>query len=378
MRGLVVGGCGLVGSHIVDSLLERGWEVRILDNLEPQTHSQLNSTYGIPPSWTPKEAEFIFGDVRALDNSPWTDAIFGDVDVVFHQAAFGGFSPDPRKMVDVNTLGTVNVLVAAAHAGVGKVVVASSQAVYGFGRYYCPEGHGFYERMYESTHFTPSGRGAVEGDIGWEHVCPQCGEEAAPLLLREDFPIEPSSPYAVSKYAAERLAMGEWPMPVVALRYSMVYGPRQSASNPYTGVTSLFSNRILHGLPPVIYEDGLQTRDFTFVEDVARANLLVAEDSRANGCVFNVGTGVPTSVLDFTRLLCAAYGSEVEPLLSGEYRPQDARHVVTDASKLRALGWEPQVPVADGVERFAAWFAEQARTDVVDASDELRAAGILR
>jgi len=344
MRALCTGGCGLVGSHIVDLLLARGDDVVILDNLEPVTHPS-----GMP-AWTKAQrgVSVVMGDIR--DYGMLLGVMHG-VDVVFHQAAFGGFSPDPRKMVEVNTLGTVNVLTAAAHAGVSKAVVASSQAVYGKDK--------------ERTAWD------------FEHRAWEGERESYPFAETDE--CYPESPYAISKYAAERLTLfGGWPFPVVALRYALTFGPRQSASNPYTGVTSLFSNRILHGLPPVIFEDGLQTRDFTYVEDVASANLHVAYEPRADGNVYNVGTGVATTVLNFARTLCRAYGTDIEPVLSGEYRPQDARHVITDPSRLRALGWEPQVSVSEGVRRFADWFAAQPERPVVDASDELRSVGVIR
>ena len=141
----------------------------------------------------------------------------------------------------------------------------------------------------------------------------------------------------------------------VSLRYALTYGPRQSIFNPYTGVCSIFSTRLLNGLPPVIYEDGRQMRDFTFVGDVARANVLVMEDDSINGSVFNVGTGVGTSVMDFACLLRDAYGVDVSPGTPGEYRPMDFRHLIADNSNLRAHGWEPSVPVGVGVRRYAEW-----------------------
>jgi dTDP-L-rhamnose 4-epimerase len=144
-------------------------------------------------------------------------------------------------------------------------------------------------------------------------------------------------------------------VPTVALRYSLTYGPRQSLFNPYTGICSIFSTRILSGKPPVIYEDGRQTRDFVYVGDVARANLLVAERDEADYQVYNVGTGVATTVLDFVQTLARVYGRQVSPILRGEFRPGDFRHLTTDATRLRALGWEPRVSLAEGLQRYAAW-----------------------
>jgi dTDP-L-rhamnose 4-epimerase len=170
--------------------------------------------------------------------------------------------------------------------------------------------------------------------------------------------VNPLLPYAMSKYWNEMLALklGKlYHIPTVALRYSLTYGPRQSLFNPYTGVCSIFSTRILNGKPPVVYEDGCQTRDFVFVEDVAAANLLVAEKDEAVDQVYNVGTGVATTVLKFIDNLGRVYGRSVQPELRDEFRPGDFRHLVADASRLRALGWEPKVPLEEGLQRYAVW-----------------------
>ena len=191
-------------------------------------------------------------------------------------------------------------------------------------------------------------------------LCPLCGRAMAGVPIDESH-VNPLTPYALSKYMNEimTLNLGKlYGIPSVALRYSLTYGPRQSLFNPYTGVTSMFSTRILNNLPPVIYEDGRQRRDFIFVEDVARANLLVAESEAADGQVFNVGTGVATTVLDFVGLLNRAYGRSVAPVLRGEFRPGDFRHLSTDASKLCALDWVPRVSLAEGLRRYAAWIEQ--------------------
>jgi dTDP-L-rhamnose 4-epimerase len=170
--------------------------------------------------------------------------------------------------------------------------------------------------------------------------------------------------YALSKYFEERLTLAlgrEWSIPAVSLRYALTYGPRQSIFNPYTGICSIFSTRLINGLPPVIYEDGRQTRDFVFVEDVARANVLVMEDDRANGQVFNVGTGKGTTVMEFACLLRDAYDAKVDPVTPGEFRPMDFRHLIADNSKITALGWKPTVPVAEGVRRYADWIMSRPR-----------------
>lgn len=340
MKALVTGGAGLIGSHIADLLLEKGHEVRILDNLAKPTHLRGR------PDWIPAEAEFLEGDVRNRDD---LDRALESVDWVFHQAADGGFTSGISHYFTNNSLPTAVLyeLIRDKHP-VQKVVTASSQAVYGEGKYACPE-HG---PQY------PQPRPVEQMRVrDWEHHCQECGVSMTGVPIDESH-INPLLPYAMSKYWNEMMALNLgrlYDIPTVALRYSLTYGPRQSLFNPYTGVCSIFSTRILNDKPPVIYEDGLQTRDFVFVEDVARANVLVAERDEPNFQVYNVGTGVATTVLDFVATLARVYGREVAPELRSEFRPGDFRHLYTDATRLRALGWEPQVSLEEGLHRYATW-----------------------
>lgn len=340
MKALVTGGAGLIGSHIVDLLLEKGHQVRILDNLARPTHLHGR------PDWIPTEVEFLEGDVRNRDD---LDRALEGVDWVFHQAADGGFTSAISHYFVNNALPTAVIyeLIRDKHP-VQKVVVASSQAVYGEGKYVCPQ-HG---PQYPQPRSVEQMRAQ-----DWELHCPECGSSMAGVPIDESH-VNPLLPYAMSKYWSEMMALNLgklYRVPTVALRYSLTYGPRQSLFNPYTGVCSIFSTRILNGKPPVIYEDGRQTRDFVFVEDVARANVLVAEKEEANFQVYNVGTGVATTVLEFVATLEHAYGRDVQPALRGEFRPGDFRHLFTDAACLRSLGWEPQVSLEEGLRRYAAW-----------------------
>jgi dTDP-L-rhamnose 4-epimerase len=340
LKALVTGGAGLIGSHIVDLLIAKGHQVRILDNLAKPTHLK-----GMP-AWVNPQAELILGDVRSRDD---LDCALEGVDWVFHQAADGGFTSAISHYFTNNSLPTAVLyeLIRDKHP-VKKVVTASSQAVFGEGKYVCAE-HG-------PCYPTPRPVEQLRQRL-WELRCPLCGQQMQRIPIDETH-VNPLLPYAMSKYMNEILALNLgklYDIPTVALRYSLTYGPRQSLFNAYTGVTSIFSTRILSGKPPVIYEDGRQTRDFIFVEDVARANLLVAERPEADYQAFNVGTGVATSVLDFVALLNEVYGKDVQPELRAEFRPGDFRHLVTDAGKLRSLGWGPQVTVRDGLRRYAAW-----------------------
>ena len=343
---LVTGGAGLIGSHIVDAALAAGWSVRILDNLQPQTHR-----HGKPP-WVPREAEFIHGDVR--HRRTWERALDG-IDIVFHQAAYGGYMPEIAKFIDSNGVGTALMLetIRDRRLPVQKVVVASSQAVYNEGAYCCPE-HG---------HFYGATRPVAQLERGdFDVHCPRCGAVAAPVPTDERAPTGGENVYAISKMIQERLVIS-WGraagIPVVALRYSCTYGPRQSLFNPYTGVIAIFCTRLANGLPPVVYEDGRQSRDLIFVEDVARANLLVASDPRADGQVFNVGTGQAATIGDLATLLAERLDTPIAPHLPGEFRPGEMRALISDASRLGALGFAPAVGLGEGIDRYLDWVRAQ-------------------
>jgi dTDP-L-rhamnose 4-epimerase len=345
-RALVTGGAGLIGSHIVDAALVTGWDVRILDNLQPQTHRD-----GKPP-WVPREAEFIQGDVR--HRRVWERALDG-IDVVFHQAAYGGYMPEIAKFIASNGVGTALMLetIRDRDLPVRKVVIASSQAVYNEGAYCCLE-HG---------HFYGTTRPIAQLECGnFDVHCPACGVAAAPTPTDEEAPTGGENVYAISKMIQERLAIS-WSratgIPVVALRYSCAYGPRQSLFNPYTGVIAIFCTRLANDLPPVVYEDGRQSRDLIFVEDVARANLLVADDPRADGQIFNVGTGQAAAIGELARMLAARLGKPIDPVLPGEFRPGEMRALITDASRIGALGFAPRVPLDEGIDRYLDWVRAQ-------------------
>jgi dTDP-L-rhamnose 4-epimerase len=341
LKALVTGGAGLIGSHIVDLLLQKGHTVRILDNLSKPTHLK-----GLP-DWIPGEAEFILGDVRVRED---LDRALEGVDWVFHQAAYGGFTDAISYYFTNNSLPTAELyeLIRDRHPSVKKVITASSQAVYGEGKYIC--------KIHGPCY--PEPRSVAQLQIrDWELKCPECRAPMEGIPI-DEVHVNPRLPYAMSKYWNEMMALNlgrMYQIPTVALRYSLTYGPRQSLFNPYTGICSIFSTRILAGKSPVVYEDGCQTRDFVFVEDVARANVMVAETESANGQAFNVGTGVATSVLDFVANLGTVYKREAKPILREEFRPGDFRHLVADNSRLKALGWTPQISLSEGLQRYADW-----------------------
>lgn len=345
-RALVTGGAGLIGSHLVDLLVKKGHSVRILDNLEPQTHPQGK------PSWVNPEADFIQGDVR--DEATLSRALEG-VQWVFHQAAFGGFTPETSKYLDVNVKGTARIfeLVAQGKYKVEKIVVASSQAVYGEGAYECTQDGPAFQVARSLAN--------LQRKI-WDPPCPKCGKSLKAVPTPEEKNRLCETPYALSKEFAERLALAQGRqlgVPVVALRYGVTYGPRQSIFNPYTGVASIFSTQILNDLSPLIYEDGEQTRDFVYVGDIARANLFAMENTSANFGVFNVGTGKATPVSRLAKTLAFIYGKKIEPKIPGEFRSGDVRHLVLDASKLNRLGFRAGTSLEEGLGFFTDWIKTQ-------------------
>ncbi len=366
-RALVTGGAGLIGSHVTDLLLAEGWAVRVLDNLEPVTHR------GRRPPWLASEAEFANADVR--DRVALRTALDG-VDVVVHQAAYGGYMPEIAKFVEVNSLGTANLLeiVRDERLPVRKVVVASSQAVYREGAAHCPD-HGA---------VTPGPRDDARMAAGlWAVPCPLCGRDTRPVPTPESAPLGGESTYAITKVDQERLTLAwsrQTGIPAVALRYSCTYGPRQSLMNPYTGLIAIVATRLLNGLAPVLYEDGRQTRDLVFVEDVARANLVALTTDALDGLPVNVGSGHGTEVREVTRIVGEALGVAIAPELRGEFRPGEMRHLTSDISRAAAAGWTPTVGLEEGIARYVAWISGQGDVAEYFAEAErgLRRAGIVR
>ena len=365
-RALVTGGAGLIGSHVADLLRREGWTVRILDNLEPQTHREGK------PAWIGNDVEFVEGDV--VDRETITAAL-RDIDIVFHQAAYGGYMPEIAKYVQVNSFGTAQMLevIREQNLPIKKIIVASSQAVYSEGAGDCPE-HGL---------VFPEVRPIAQLERGdWNVHCPICGAVTTSAPTPERAPVGGETVYGLTKVDQEKLVLlwgKQIGIPTVALRYSCTYGPRQSIFNPYTGVIAIFCTRLLNDLPPVLYEDGEQTRDFSFVEDIARANLLAAESDQLDGLPVNVGSGAGVSIRTIAEQISEALDIQIAPEVNSEFRPGEMRHLTSDTARIRAAGYQPQVDLATGIRRYLDWIRQQAdvRDYFSEAANILRSKGIV-
>ena len=374
MRVLVTGGAGFIGSHTVDALLARGHDVRVFDGFVEPVHAAGR------PSALPRGVEVLTGDVR--DKHQWERALVG-ADVVFHLAAYQDYLPDFSKFFHVNCAGTALLYEVAVEqsAALSRVIVASSQAVYGEGRYRCPNltcpGSAV-----EREHF-PDIRSEAQLARGvWDHTCPSCGEVLRPRLTDERT-TNPRNQYAISKYTQELIALTlgkRYGIPTTVARYSITQGPRQSFRNAYSGVCRLFSMNSLLGRPPRIYEDGRQLRDFVNIEDVVSANMLLMEHPGAVGEVFNVGGGRAYTVLEFAEIVRQVTGADVAPEIRGEYRFGDTRHIISDIRKLQALGWTPQHPPEKSVRDYVGWIKTQAELDgILDHAERTMVTrGVLR
>jgi dTDP-L-rhamnose 4-epimerase len=370
VRALVTGGAGFIGSHLVDRLLADGIEVRILDSLDAQVHEGR-------PEYLAADAELVVGDVRDADV---VSRSLAGVDRVVHLAAAVGVGQsmyEIERYTSVNAIGAAVLLeqVLEVRDRIEKLVVASSMSIYGEGLYRCDT---------EQIEIAPPPRSDEQlAARDWEVRCPSCGDKLRPLPTPETKPLAPDSIYAVGKRDHEEMfrAFGRaYRVPVTALRFFNVYGPRQALSNPYTGVAAIFASRLLNGRPPVVFEDGRQTRDFVHVSDIVRGALAALEPGAAVDRALNLGTGQAVSVLDVAQALGDGLGVDVEPEIRGEYRAGDIRHCFSDISLARAeLGYEPQVSFEDGTRELVGWLAEQEARDLVDeATAALQERGLAR
>ncbi|MBI2593029.1 NAD-dependent epimerase/dehydratase family protein [Candidatus Daviesbacteria bacterium] len=339
---LVTGGAGFIGSHLVDALINKGFRVRVLDNLSRPTHD------GKIPDWLNNTAEFIRGDVRIKKD--WIKALSG-VGVVFHLASYMDYHPDFSRYFDTNVKSTALLyeIVVGKKLPVKKIIVASSQSVYGEGKYTCP-GHGvFYARMRSETQLKKH---------EWEVCCPKDGKAAEILPEFETDELSPQSPYAVSKLASEKLCqiLGQtYRIPSIALRYSIVLGERQSFRHFYSGALRDFCVRAMAGLEILTHEDAMQIRDFVNIHDVTQAHLLVLESKKADYQVLNVGSGRTSRIIDLANTVCNAAKIIHKPLATGKFRINSPRNSVMSIGKLKKLGYKPKYDLKDSVFEYLHW-----------------------
>jgi dTDP-L-rhamnose 4-epimerase len=338
---LVTGGAGFIGSHIVELLIADGHEVRVLDNVLPTAHRRRPEVH--------PDADFIEGDLR--DPRVVSAALVG-VDAVCHQGAMVGLGADILDLpayVGHNDLGTAVLLAELARGNFdGRVVLASSMVVYGEGRYRC-ERHGIVSPAPRDIQALASG--------DFEVACPRCGAELAPEPIPESAALDPRNVYAATKLHQEHLGFAfsrETGVPVVALRYHNVYGPRMPRDTPYAGVASIFRSALENGQSPRVFEDGGQLRDFVHVRDVARANVLALTMPAPISGAFNIGSGDPRTILDMAQALAVACHGGPDPVVTGEFRRGDVRHVFAATELAREmLGFIPQEGFAEGMTEFA-------------------------
>jgi dTDP-L-rhamnose 4-epimerase len=372
---LITGGAGFIGSHLVDKLIEkRNHEVSILDNLEEQVHGKTNK----PPSYLNKKSKFIQGSVN--DYKKLEDLVKRN-EVIFHLAASVGVGQSMyqiEKYVHNNITGLANlldILVNTEH-NVEKIIIASSNTVYGESKSQCNKCGVIFPKLRSLRQLKYK---------DWELNCPKCESKTKPLLTDEKSPLNPSSIYAFSKEAQEKLSLmigNTYGINTTILRFFLVYGTRQALSNPYTGVCSIFSTRALKGKPPIVFEDGNQTRDFVHVSDVCQALVLAMEKNIANGEIFNVGTGSPITIKDVAELIVKKINPELKPIYNQQFRIGDIRHCVADISKIKnKLGFSPNISFKEGIDDLIEWIKIQ-KLNIQETSDqailELKEKGLLK
>jgi dTDP-L-rhamnose 4-epimerase len=366
MRILVTGGAGFIGSHTCDRLIALGHDVIVLDALTPPVHRD-----GRPVHLSPG-ADFYQGDVR---NRELLTNLLRRVDAVYHFAAYQDYLPYFSRFSDVNVVSTALIyeIAVAEKLDLARVVVASSQSAMGEGLYWCPADGDQLPGM-------RSERALSAGE--WDIPCPQCGGKIEMLATPERIS-NPQNAYGMSKLAEEMAAVNlgrRYDIPTVALRYSIVQGPRQSVYNAYSGACRIFCLSYLLGVPPTVYEDGAAVRDYVNIDDVVDANVLVLEDERAVGQVLSVGGGTAITTSEFADIVMRQYGSDRPGLVTGEYRFGDTRHILSDISALRQLGWAPRRGPADSVQAYAEWLAGMPGLDDVlaQANARMRELGVVR
>jgi dTDP-L-rhamnose 4-epimerase len=353
---LITGGAGFIGSNLSLALLQKGYTITVVDNLSPQIHGQDPEFNSVLFNSIKGKVKFIKKDITQRET--WEEVIPGH-DAIIHLAAETGTGQSMyqiERYVNGNIGGTallLDILTNSPHQ-VKKVIIASSRAIYGEGKY----------ESTELGYVYPAARTTENMQKGhFEVTHPGCKEPLKLVATDELSQIAPTSIYGITKQTQEQMIMVSCKsigIAAVAFRYQNVYGPGQSLSNPYTGILSIFSTLIKNGQAINIFEDGNESRDFVYIDDVIAATILGLEKDEANGEVFNVGSGIPTKVIEVARELVSNYGVEVPIKISGNFRLGDIRHNFADLSKIKQkLGFVPQVDFKEGIRRFAGWVNSQ-------------------
>ncbi|PIE52875.1 nucleoside-diphosphate-sugar epimerase [Candidatus Fermentibacteria bacterium] len=372
-RVLITGGAGFIGSHLADLLLENGYEVKAYDNLDPQVHGPDAAR----PDYLNSNVELVVGDVR--DSESFAAALKNCSHLVHFAAAVGvGQSMyEITRYTSINTMGAAAVLEEAVKQKdhLEKMLVASSMSIYGEGLYSCSC----------SGLISPGLRSDAQlSHRKWNMLCPHCGEPCVPMPTPETKPLFPASVYAVNKRDHEELFLSvgnAYDIPATAARFFNVYGERQALSNPYTGVAAIFASRLLNGKPPVVFEDGGQSRDFIHVKDIARGCLKAIESSISAGKVYNLGTGRKLSILEVGREIARELGRPADDfIIRNQYRAGDIRHCFADVSRAQnELGFTAETAFEDGVSELCSWVENQTAVDKVEkAIQELQKKGLAR
>lgn len=367
---LVTGGAGFIGSQIVDLLINVGYKVTILDNLDKQIHK------GKVPVYLNPKAKFI---KASITNKKVLPAILKNIDAVYHEASVVGVGQsmyEIERYVYNNSYGTAVLLDFLANSShkVKRLIVASSMSAYGEGLYRCAK----------CGLIRPSLRTDEQmNKKQWELKCSTCKLLLVPVPTPESEKFICNSVYAVTKQTQEDLFMifgKSYGIPTTAFRYFNVYGPRQSLSNPYTGVAAIFLSRLKNNQAPVIYEDGLQSRDFISVYDIARANILALENKKSFNKVFNLGAGNPKSIKDIALILAQLLDKNISPNIIGQFRSGDVRHCYADISDAKKyLSWSPHVKFEDGMIDLIKWGEGERAIDLFNkATKQLQSKGLLK
>lgn len=358
---LVTGGAGFIGSHLVDRLVSMGYGTVIFDNLDDQVHQ------GKKPVYLNKRARFIRGDVNKPNE---LEKALTGVDIIFHLASRVGVAQSNYKIASytgTNVSGVANLLdiIVNKKLPIKKIVMTASMTSYGEGKARCPA----------CGIVKPDLRPApqlVKSD--WAVRCPTCYEATKPVATDETTALLNNSIYSLTKYMQEQmlLLMGKmYSIPVVSLRCFNVYGPRQSLSNPYTGVTAIFISRLVNNNHPFVYEDGLQTRDFVSVHDVVNALVLSMTSESANNQVINIGSSIPTTIADVAIILASLLKKDIYPIITEEYRFNDIRHCFADITKAKkVLGWKPKVTLMKGFRELIAWSKNEQAVDLFEIAQK--------